>query len=137
MDAKGATSSCATLGPDCRLVDRGTDHRARPRRRAASGPGDVIDKVDGTPLDGLTVDAVRATGSADRRTPPSGSRSSAAGGAPFDVEIIRAVIVQPEVETKDLANGTVGYIRLSGFSDHAATQFDRVTALDVAAGARS
>ncbi len=45
-------------------------------------------------------------------------------GTPFDVDVVRAVIVQPEVETKDLADGTVGYIRLAGFSDNAAKQFD-------------
>ena len=41
---------------------------------------------------------------------------------------MRAVIVQPEVESRDLAGGTVGYIRLSGFSDHAAEEFDAAVA---------
>ena len=57
-------------------------------------------------------------------------------GAPFDVEIVRAVIVSPEVEVEDLAGGTVAYIRLSGFSDHASEEFDRVVAEKVAAGRR-
>ena len=56
------------------------------------------------------------------------------GEAPRDIEIVRAVIVTPEVESEDLADGTVGYIRLSGFSDHAAEQFDDAVAEDVAAG---
>jgi carboxyl-terminal processing protease len=53
---------------------------------------------------------------------------------PFDVEIVRAVIVSPEVESEALAGGRVGYIRLSGFSDHAAEQFDRAVTEQVAAG---
>jgi carboxyl-terminal processing protease len=40
----------------------------------------------------------------------------------------------PEVESRDLANGTVGYIRLSGFSDHSAEALDKVAAEDVRAG---
>ena len=56
------------------------------------------------------------------------------GEAPRDIEIVRAVIVSPEVVSEDLADGSVGYIRLSGFSDHAAEQFDAAVAEDVAAG---
>ena len=38
--------------------------------------------------------------------------------------IVRAVIVQPEVETDTLAGGKVGYIKLAGFSDRSAGEFD-------------
>jgi carboxyl-terminal processing protease len=55
-------------------------------------------------------------------------------GTPRDIEIVRAVIISPEVVSEDLAGGSVGYIRLSGFSDHAAEQFDAAVAEDVAAG---
>ena len=44
--------------------------------------------------------------------------------SPFDVPIVRAVIVQPEVETDTLAGGKVGYIKLAGFSDRSAGEFD-------------
>ena len=37
---------------------------------------------------------------------------------------MRAVIVQPEVETDTLAGGKVGYIKLAGFSDRSAGEFD-------------
>jgi carboxyl-terminal processing protease len=59
------------------------------------------------------------------------------GGAPFVLEIVRAVIVTPEVETENLAQGAVGYIRLSGFSDHAAEQFDTAVAAAVDRGQRA
>ena len=50
---------------------------------------------------------------------------------------MRAVIVTPEVETENLAEGAVGYIRLSGFSDHAAEQFDAAVAAAVERGQRA
>ena len=56
---------------------------------------------------------------------------------PFDVEIVRAVIVSPEVETRSLADGAVGYLRLSGFSDHAAEQFDEAVSAAVAQGQKA
>ena len=37
---------------------------------------------------------------------------------------MRAVIVQPEVETQTLADGKAAYIKLNGFSDRAAADFD-------------
>jgi carboxyl-terminal processing protease len=53
------------------------------------------------------------------------------------VEIVRAVIVTPEVETRSLANGAVGYLRLSGFSDHAAEQLDAAAAAAVGGGQKA
>jgi carboxyl-terminal processing protease len=54
--------------------------------------------------------------------------------ATFDVPIVRGVIAQREVIDKDLAGGAVGYVRVTGFSDNAATQFHTVVAADIAAG---
>jgi carboxyl-terminal processing protease len=59
------------------------------------------------------------------------------GASPVDIEIVRAVIVTPEVETENLAQGAVGYIRLNGFSDHAAEQFDAAVAAAVERGQRA
>ena len=42
--------------------------------------------------------------------------------SPFDLAITRDVIQQQEVVSEDLAEGTVGYIRLSGFSDTGAAE---------------
>ncbi len=132
VDATGATSSCTTLGPDCRLVVV-EPLAGSPAEQAGLLAGDVIDKVDGTSLDGLTIDQAR-----DRVRGPRDTTvrlTIVRGDQPaFEVPVIRAVIVQQEVEAKDLADGTVGYIRLSGFSDHAAQEFDRVVAADVANG---
>ncbi len=132
VDATGATTSCTILGPDCRLAIV-EPLAGSPARAAGLLAGDVVDKIDGTSLDGLTVDQAR-----DRVRGPRDTKVTltiARGDQPaFEVTIVRAVIVQQEIETKVLANGSVGYIRLSAFSDHAAQQFDTVVAEDVAAG---
>jgi carboxyl-terminal processing protease len=46
------------------------------------------------------------------------------GGEPFDLRIVRDTIVSRQVTTRELADGTVTYLRLSGFSDNAASQFE-------------
>ena len=122
VDASGATSTCTTLGADCRLAIV-APIPGSPAEKAGVQPGDVIDEIDGASLDGLTVDAARnkVRGPKDTAVVLTIQRGT---GTPFDLEIVRAVIVTPEVETKSLADGAVGYIRLAGFSDHAAEQFD-------------
>lgn len=132
VDAAGATSGCTTLAKDCRLAVV-QPIPGSPADKAGLTPGDVITAIDGAPLDGLTVDGATARIRGPKDTPVRLTivRGS---GAPFDVVIVRAVIVQPEVETKVLANGTVGYIRLAGFSDHSAVDFAAAVKADVDAG---
>ncbi len=131
VDAKGATSGCTQLGPDCRMVII-APIKGAPAEKAGLLPGDVVTKLDGTPLDGLTLDEARG-----KVRGPKGTAvvlTIERDGTTRDIEVIRAVIVTPEVETRTLAGGTVGYVRLAGFSDHAAEQFDRAIAEDVKAG---
>jgi carboxyl-terminal processing protease len=132
VDANGDTASCTTLAPDCRLVVV-APITGSPADKAGLRPGDVITHIDGTALEGLTVDEARGRirGPKDTAVRLTIERDA---GAPFDVEIVRAVIVSPEVEAEDLAGGTVAYIKLSGFSDHAKDEFDRVVTEKVAAG---
>jgi carboxyl-terminal processing protease len=135
VDAAGTTSTCTVLAADCRLVVV-APIPGSPAEVAGLVAGDVIDAIDGERLEGLTVDAARnrVRGAKDTAVTLSIVRDS---GAPFDVEIVRAVIVTPEVETENLADGAVGYIRLSGFSDHAAEQFDTAVAAAVDRGQRA
>ncbi len=135
VDAGGASSNCTTLAPGCRLVIV-APLPGSPAEQAGLLPGDVIQAVDGAVLDGLTLDQAR-----DRIRGPRGTtvhlKIVRGSTAALEVDVVRAVIVQPEVQTKDLAaDGTVGYIRLAGFSDNAATQFDRAVQQDVVAGKR-
>jgi carboxyl-terminal processing protease len=135
VDASGQTSTCTTLAPDCRLVIV-APLAGSPAEKAGLKAGDVVDKVDGTSLDGLTLDQARdrVRGPKDTAVRLTIVRDDLPA---FDVEVVRAVIVQPEVEARDLADGTVGYIKLSGFSDHASAEFDRVVAEDVKSGRRA
>ncbi len=122
VDAAGATTDCAEFGPDCRLVVV-APLDGSPAAKAGLKPGDVIDRVDGSTLDGLTPDQAR-----DRIRGKKGTTVVLsivrAGVAPFDVTITRDVVHQREVITRDLADGTIAYIRLTGFSDNGATVFD-------------
>jgi len=132
VDGKGASNTCTTLGADCQLAVVKTIPGS-PAEKARLQPGDVIAAIDGASLAGLTQDAAlgKIRGAKDTAVRLTIVRS---GGEPFVVEIIRAVIIQPEVETKTLANGQVGYIKLVGFSEHAATDFAAAVKADVAAG---
>jgi carboxyl-terminal processing protease len=49
----------------------------------------------------------------------------------FDVTLTRAKIQRREVTARDLAGGTVGYVRLSGFSDDGAKQLTAALKADV------
>ena len=86
--------------------------------------GDLILAADGTTLDGLTVDEAR-----DKIRGPKGTvvTLSVQRGTdePFDLAITRDVVQEREVVSEDLADGTVGYVRLSGFSDDGAVELQR------------
>jgi carboxyl-terminal processing protease len=131
--ADGAIDTqCATLGPDCRLIVIAPIADS-PADKAGLEAGDVILAVDGTELDGLTVEAAR-----DRIRGKKGTEVRLSverdGADPFELTIVRDVVVQEEVVHRVLAEGTVGYTALTGFSDHAATELAETVAGDVGAG---
>lgn len=121
VDAKGATVDCATFGPDCRLVIV-APLDGSPALKAGLKPGDVIAKVDGSTLDGLTPNQAR-----DRIRGKKGTdvvlTIERASVAAFEVTVTRDIVRQREVITDEYANGTIAYVRLTGFSDNGATAF--------------
>ncbi|MBI2763127.1 MAG: S41 family peptidase [Chloroflexi bacterium] len=121
VNANGDTVDCTTFGPDCRLVVVAPIDGS-PAAAAGLKPGDVIDKVDGSTLDGLTPSEAR-----DRIRGKKGTivvlSIERSGTAPFDVSITRDVVRQREVITDQYAEGTIAYIRLTGFSDNGANTF--------------
>jgi carboxyl-terminal processing protease len=135
QDAKGTSSDCSTLGPACRLVVI-APIEGSPAEKAGIKPGDVISTVDGSTLDGLTVDEARDKIRGKKGTPVK-LTVVRASGAPFDVTITRDVIVQREVIARTIDGGKVGYVRLTGFSDTAAKAFHDALAKDVADGIKS
>jgi carboxyl-terminal processing protease len=132
-DAAGG--ACTTLGPTCQMAVVSTI-TGSPAEAAGLRAGDVISAIDGTGVDGLTLDQAIA-----KIRGPKGTRVVLAvarsGTATFDLRIVRDTINQPQVETRDLANGTIRYIRLSAFSDSAATDFTAALRAGLAMGERS
>ena len=132
VDRSGAVAACTTLGEDCRLAIV-APLGGSPAEEAGLLPGDVIDTIDGASLTGLTVDEARGKVRGPKDTTVV-LRIRRGAADPFDVSIVRAVIAEREVETKTLANGDVGYIKLAGFSDRAAEEFDAAVAAAVGSG---
>jgi carboxyl-terminal processing protease len=132
VDAAGQTSDCATLGPACRLVVI-APIEGSPAASVGLKPGDVITAIDGSALNGLTVDDARnkIRGRKDTQVKLTIERQ---GQAAFEVTITRDVIQQKEVIAKDLANGQVGYIRLTGFSTTGAKGVHTELVADIAKG---
>jgi len=118
--APDGSRGCATLGPDCRLVITASLDGS-PAKAAGLLAGDLVLEADGVSLDGLGIDGAR-----DRIRGPKGSTVTLtivrAAGTPFDLAIVRDLVQSKEVESRELADGTVGYVRLKGFSDAAADQ---------------
>ena len=129
--ATGETSDCSTLAPDCVLIIV-SPIVGSPAEKAGLEPGDMVLAVDGSGLEGLTIDGAR-----DRVRGKKGTEVVLTirrdGREPFDVAVVRDVIVQREVIEEDLADGTIGYIRVTGFSDNAAEQFHAALAEDLEA----
>jgi len=130
--APDGTEGCTPLGAECRLVvTKPLD--GSPAAKAGLQPGDIVLAVDGTSLDGLTVDGAR-----DRIRGPKGSVVTLSiqrgAGAPLSVTITRDVVQTKEVDSKALAGGTVGYVGVAGFSDSAADEVVKALSAHLAAG---
>lgn len=129
----GTTSDCATLGPDCLLVII-SPLEGSPAEKAGLQPGDAIVAVDGSSLDGLSVDQAR-----DKVRGKKGTEVRLTivrdDGEPFEVPVVRDVIVAREVIEEDLGtDGEIGYVRVTGFSANAAERFEAVLEEDLEAG---
>jgi carboxyl-terminal processing protease len=132
VNAARETTDCNEFGPDCRLVIVAPIENS-PAEKAGLKPGDIISAIDGHSINGLSPDEAR-----DQIRGKKGSdvrlTIDREGQAPFDLTITRDKIIAREVVAEDLADGAVGYIRLSGFSDHGADQFVAALKADVEAG---
>jgi carboxyl-terminal processing protease len=130
--ADDGTQGCPTLGPACHLLILGS-LPGSPAEQAGLVAGDLVLEADGVSLDGLTVDGAR-----DRIRGPKGTVVTLTirrgSDEPFPVAITRDLVQQKEIDSQVLAGGTVGYVRLAGFSDVAANQLSDAFAVHVAAG---
>ncbi len=130
----GTGAQCTPLGPTCQMVVLSPVDGA-PADKAGVMAGDVVTKIDGTSVAGLTVDAAvaKVRGAKGTKVVLTIVRKAA---APVEITVVRDVITQKEVVSRSIANGSVGYIKLTGFSDNSATDLHQVLAADVAAGQR-
>jgi carboxyl-terminal processing protease len=119
------SGGCTPVGAACRLVVT-KPIAGSPAERAGLMPGDVVLSVDGSTVNGLTVDDARGKIRGPKGTVVTLSVLRGTG-PPISVRITRDIVQTQEVDSKVLAGGTVGYMKLSGFSDAAADQV--VTAL--------
>ena len=115
-----AKQTCTPLGPTCHLIVVSVI-AGSPADTAGVRAGDRLTKVDGTTVDGSTMD--------DTITRVRGPRGSTVtlslvrGDDPMEVAITRDVIQTSSVSDRLLADGTVGYLRIDGFSGNAAADF--------------
>ncbi len=134
-EAPDGSQGCSTLGAECRLLIIAAI-AGSPAEKAGLLSGDLVLAADGTSLDGLTVDEAR-----DKIRGPKGSvvtlTISRGATDPFDLAITRDVVQQREVVSESLADGAVGYVRLSGFSDAGATEVRDALSAHLKAGRTS
>jgi carboxyl-terminal processing protease len=125
-------SACTVLSSTCTLVVSSVIQGA-PADEAGVLPGDRIVAIDGTSLTG-SVDAAVAKIRGPKGTTVVLAIDRGASSSPLSISIVRDIVVQKEVETRSLAGGSVGYVRLVGFSDNSAKDFAAAVKADVVAG---
>jgi carboxyl-terminal processing protease len=130
----GATTNCQKIGNGCELAII-EPFPGSPAAGAGILAGDVIAGVDGTSLDGLSIDDATAKIKGSKGTPVT--LTIQRGNRTLDVTIVRNVYDRPQVETRTLANGQVAYIAVSGINDPAYSQFHLALSNALAAGQKS
>jgi carboxyl-terminal processing protease len=116
----GDGQPCEPIGDACRLVV--SDVLAdSPAQRGGLVRDDELVAVDGEPIDGSTVAQV-----VDRVRGPKGTTvtlSIVRDGNPLDLAFTRDIVRLREIRSEVLANGTVGYLDIEGFSSNASDEF--------------
>ena len=129
-----STTACTKIGNGCELA---VDHPipGSPAEGAGIVAGDVIVSVNGTSLDGKSIDDATALikGPKDTTVTLGLDRD----GKQLQLAIVRAIYSRPEVTTRTLANGSVAYIAVSGMNAPASSQFDAALQKALAAGQRN
>jgi carboxyl-terminal processing protease len=129
-----STVSCSAIGNGCELAVV-KPIPGSPAESQGVLAGDIIVSVDGTSLDGKTLDQATSLIRGDVGT--SVTIGLLRDGRSISISIVRAVFNQPEITTRTLANGKVAYIAISGVNDVAASQFHDALAAALDAGQTS
>ena len=128
------TTACTKIGSGCELA---VDHPipGSPAEAAGIAPGDVIVSVNGTSLDGKTIDD--ATTLIKGPTGTTVTLGLDRNGQQIELSIVRKIYNRPEVTTRTLANGSVADIAVAGMNAPASSQFDLALQTALAAGQRN
>jgi carboxyl-terminal processing protease len=131
LDAKG--QACPVLGATC-FLDVVRVIRKSPAEQSGLLAGDIVTAVDNASVAGLTVDqsVTRIRGPRDTVVKLSLQRA----GKSMDLSITRGVVQAEDVTSSTLANGQVGYLKISGFSSSAAADFQSLLKDQLAGGVR-
>jgi carboxyl-terminal processing protease len=120
-DAAG-TAGCQPLSDTCRLTVTGLVAKA-PAETAGLLVGDVVLAVDGTSVNGSKFEDIIAKVRGPKGTTVKLTLQRAGSADPIELPITRDVIQREDVTSKVLAGGTVGYLKIDGFSSSAAGDF--------------
>jgi len=131
LDQNGQT--CPLLGTDC-LLNVLRVIRNSPAEKAGLLAGDIVTAVDTSTVAGLTVDQSVARIRGPRNSTVTLSLLRA--GKALDLSITRDVIQSEDVTSSTLANGQVGYLKISGFSSSAAADFQSLLKDQLAGGVK-
>ena len=135
MTTETATGDpCTELGPDCALVVVDVI-RDSPAEKAGLLARDELAGVDGEPVAGSTLDDVVARVKGPRGTEVT--LSLVRDGDPMELTIVRDVVRTVDVRSEVLADGTVAYMDIEGFSGSAAEDFKAQLRGHLDAGIRS
>lgn len=96
--------------------------RDTPADRAGLKPGDVVLAVNGDPIQGMVTDEVVAIVRGPEGEPVVLNILREGEPEPFDITIVRARIIVPQVEAQLRADGQIGYVRLESFNQVATDQ---------------
>jgi carboxyl-terminal processing protease len=112
-----AGQPCDTISDTCRLVITRVVRRS-PAVAAGLREGDVVTAIDGDATRGKTLDDVVPTIRGPKGTVVT--LTIVRGAETLDVPVTRDVIQREDVRSELLADGRVGYLKVSGFSSASA-----------------
>jgi carboxyl-terminal processing protease len=134
IEATAGATACPEIGNGCELAIA-RPIPGSPAEAAGIQSGDVIVSVNGTSLDGMTIDQATALIKGPKDT--TVTLGLVRSGTAIQVSIVRKIYSQSEVDTRTLASGAVEYIEVHGINPPASKQFDAALSSALAAGRKN
>ncbi len=119
--APDGSTGCSSIGAKCALTIQSVIPDS-PADRAGVLAGETIIEVDGVATKGKTLSDVANVIRGPRGTPVT-LRLQRGTAPSYTVTIVRQVVTTPDVSTRVLDGGRVGYIRIDAFGSNVASEF--------------